>query len=70
MSAGDIAIIIGASVQAASVILGLGKIQGCIKDIRDDMRETRTSLQSFLLTQVSLLNRRSDSPRPDPKKSP
>jgi hypothetical protein len=70
MSAGDIAIIIGASVQAASVILGLGKIQGCIKDIRDDMRETRTSLQSFLLTQVSLLNRRSDTPRPDPEKSP
>lgn len=67
MTAGEIAIVIGASVQAASVILGLGKIQECIKDIRDDMRETRTSLQAFLLTQAAIATRTANNRHRDPE---
>jgi len=80
MTAGDIAIVIGASVQAASVILGLGKLQGCIKDIREDMREMRTSIQAFLLSQTASAARRDQYERehltncppenPQPRNSP
>jgi hypothetical protein len=68
MTAGDIAIVIGASVQAASVILGLGRMQGCIRDIREDMHEVRTSIQSFLIAQSLVANRRTppDPPTPPP----
>jgi hypothetical protein len=58
MSAGDIALVIGTSVQAATVILGIGRFQGCSRDIREDMREMRTSIQSFLLAQAALTARR------------
>jgi hypothetical protein len=69
MSAGDVAIIIGASVQAASVILGLGRLQGCIKDIREDMHEMRTSIQSFLLAQSIISSRLPPADPPIPPSS-
>ena len=48
MNATEIAVIIGASVQAASTILGLGVIRGQIGDIREDMRYMRESVQNCL----------------------
>ena len=53
MTASDIAIIIAAAANAGAVLIGLGRLQGKIEDVRQDMRslsqDTRSCLQTLLL---------------------
>ena len=70
MTPEGIAILIAAAANAATVILGVGKLQQKLDDVRDDIREIRTSIQNCL---QALVADRPQPPRPrspDPEQSP
>ena len=51
----EIAIVIGAAANAAGVIVGLGRVQQSLTDIRDDIRATREEVSSCLKTLLLLI---------------
>jgi hypothetical protein len=62
MNAESVAVIIAAGAQAASVILGIGQLTQKLADVREDMREIRSSLQSCL--QILVIANRAPAPAP------
>lgn len=66
MAPDGIAVLVAAGAQALTVLLGLGRVQQAIKDVRDDMRETRMSIQSCL--QALILAGHPANPEPSSRK--
>lgn len=54
-NATDIAIIIAAAANAAGVLVGVGKLNQHLTDVRDDMRALRHDVQSCLQTMLLLI---------------
>jgi len=70
MTPEGIAILIAAAANAATVILGVGKLQQKLDDVRDDMREIRTSIQNCLQALVADRPQTARPRSPDPEQSP
>lgn len=69
MCASDVAVIVAAAAQAATVILGIGRLRQSLSDVRDDVKDMRAALQSFL---VALALTRAQPPieQPQTKEKP
>lgn len=64
-TATEISVIVAAGANAAGVILGIGRIQQAVSDIRDDINGVRQDIQSCL--QTLLLTKQAGPPGESPK---